>query len=285
MHQRAVALLQLETDIREAVESKQFRLVYLPVVNIATEKISGFEALVRWEHPDRGLVPPNSFVPLAEETGLIVPLGWWILQEACGQMAEWAKRFPGMPELSVSVNLSAKQLRQPDLVDRVAAALADSGLKSEMLKLEIAETVLMDEPDANIEVIQALRDRAATVPRLDHRAEQQPWRAELRDEIVRPEHLTGRRVEGVKLLVRADRKQAPVDQERRRMRTGAEVEVGERRRVGMLPQRFAGGRVQRDDRLLGLPGTLPVAPVSDAVHREQPAVGLDDDRVADTERS
>ncbi len=163
MHQRAVAMLELETDIREAVANNQFRLVYLPVVNIVTEKISGFEALVRWEHPDRGLVPPGSFVPLAEETGLIVPLGWWILAEACAQMAEWASRFPGIPELSVSVNLSAKQLRQPDLVDRVAATLGDTDLKPEMLKLEIAETVLMDEPDANIDVIHKLRELGVRV--------------------------------------------------------------------------------------------------------------------------
>lgn len=163
MHQRAIALLQLETDIREAVANNQFRLVYLPVVNIVTQKISSFEALVRWEHPDRGLVPPGSFVPLAEETGLIVPLGWWILKEACAQMAKWANRFPGIPELSVSVNLSAKQLRQPDLVDRVTAALRDTDLKPERLQLEIAETVLMDEPDANIEVIHKLRELGVRV--------------------------------------------------------------------------------------------------------------------------
>ena len=163
MHQRAIALLQLETDIREAVNKQQFRLVYLPVVNITTERISGFEALVRWDHPERGLVPAGSFIPLAEETGLIVPLGWWILEQACTQMAKWSQRYPDIQDLSVSVNLSAKQLRQPDLLDKVEGAINGSGLKPEKLKLEIAETVLMDEPDANIQLIHSLRDLGVRV--------------------------------------------------------------------------------------------------------------------------
>jgi diguanylate cyclase (GGDEF)-like protein/PAS domain S-box-containing protein len=163
MHERAVKLLQLETDIRAAVHKNQFRLVYLPVVNIATEDVTGFEALVRWEHPERGLVSPASFVPLAEETGLIIPLGRWIVEEACRQMAEWVKRYPHLEDLTMSVNLSAKQLRQPDLLEQVKDAFLKAGLAPDRLKLEIAETVLMDEPESNIQVVSELRDLGVLV--------------------------------------------------------------------------------------------------------------------------
>jgi diguanylate cyclase (GGDEF)-like protein/PAS domain S-box-containing protein len=163
MHERAVAMLQLESDIREAVEKKQFRLVYQPVVTIESGKISGFEALVRWEHPERGTISPAAFVPLAEETGLIVSLGNWILVEACQQMATWVEQFPTRPSVTMSVNLSHIQLRQPDFVDRVEQAIRDSGLAPERLKLEVAELVLMDEPEANIQVIHRLRDLGVRV--------------------------------------------------------------------------------------------------------------------------
>ncbi|MCZ6917099.1 MAG: EAL domain-containing protein [Gemmatimonadetes bacterium] len=163
MHERAVAMLQLEADLREAVDQQQFHLVYQPVVTIETGKISGFEALVRWEHPERGTIGPAAFVPLAEETGLIVPLGNWILLEACRQMAEWAKLFPSMSSVTISVNLSHMQLRQPDLVDRVQQAIRETGLSAERLKLEVAEMVLMDEPEANIQVIHRLRDLGVRV--------------------------------------------------------------------------------------------------------------------------
>jgi diguanylate cyclase (GGDEF)-like protein/PAS domain S-box-containing protein len=158
MHDRAVNLLQLETDIRAAVHKQQFRLVYLPVVNMGTERVAGFEALVRWEHPERGLVAPASFVPLAEETGLIIPLGRWILEEACRQMVEWAKRYPDLPDLTMSVNLSARQLRQPDLVEQITDVVTSSGLAPNRLKLEIAETVLMDDPEANLQAVSDLHD-------------------------------------------------------------------------------------------------------------------------------
>jgi diguanylate cyclase (GGDEF)-like protein/PAS domain S-box-containing protein len=163
MHERAVNLLQLETDIRAAVEKKQFRLVYLPVVNIATERIAGFEALVRWEHPERGLVSPAAFVPLAEETGLIVPLGKWIMEEACRQMAEWVKAYPELKTLTMSVNLAAKQLRQPDLLEQVEEAITTSGLATDRFKLEIAEPVLMDDPESNLQIVAQLRELGVLV--------------------------------------------------------------------------------------------------------------------------
>jgi diguanylate cyclase (GGDEF)-like protein/PAS domain S-box-containing protein len=163
MHERAVSLLQLETDIRAAVHKNQFRLVYLPVVTIATEGVTDFEALVRWEHPERGLVSPASFVPLAEETGLIIPLGRWIMEEACRQMAEWAARYPHLKDITMSVNLSAKQLRQTDLLEQVRESFTKASLPPSRLKLEVAETVLMDDPEANIQVVSKLRDLGVLV--------------------------------------------------------------------------------------------------------------------------
>ena len=163
MHERAVALLQMETDLRAALEHQQFRLVYLPVVALDTQRITGFEALVRWEHPDRGPVPPAEFLPLAEEMGLIVPLGLWVLRQACLQMAAWVERFPDLPDLSVSVNLSAKQLHQADLVARIRDVLRETGLPPARLKLEIAEAVLMDDPDPHIAVVRELSDLGVQV--------------------------------------------------------------------------------------------------------------------------
>ena len=163
MHERAVAMLQMETDLRSALERGEFRLVYLPVVALETQHITGFEALVRWEHPQRGLVPPAEFLPLAEEMGLVVPLGQWVLREACRQMVKWVEVFPDMLELSVSVNLATKQLRQPDFVSRVRDVLRETGLQPARLKLEVAEPVLMDEPDLNIPVVRELANLGVQV--------------------------------------------------------------------------------------------------------------------------
>lgn len=163
MHERAVAALQLETDLRSALEREEFRLVYQPVVALETERITGFEALVRWEHPVRGMVPPSEFLPLAEEMGLMVPLGRWVLGQACRQMSLWAERFPKLPDLSVSVNLSAKQLHQPDLVRQVADVLRETKLDPRRLKLEIAEAVLMDDPELHLAVVAELGELGVQV--------------------------------------------------------------------------------------------------------------------------
>jgi diguanylate cyclase (GGDEF)-like protein/PAS domain S-box-containing protein len=163
MHERAVALLQLETDLRYALDQGQFRLVYLPVVALETERIMGFEALVRWEHPGHSLVSPAEFLPLAEETGLIVPLGRWVIREACRSMAEWIRTFPDLADLSVSVNLSAKQLHQIDLVDHVANVLRETGLAPSRLKVEISEAVLMGDPDVHVAVVGRLAELGVQV--------------------------------------------------------------------------------------------------------------------------
>jgi len=156
MHERAMHILEMESDLRTALEQGQIRLAYLPVVSLETRRITGFEALARWEHPARGLIPPAEFVPVAEETGVILPMGQWILHEACRQMAKWMERFPYMRDLSISVNLSARQLQQADLVEEVRRILESTSVRPGQLKLEVTETVLMDDPAFSTAVVERL---------------------------------------------------------------------------------------------------------------------------------
>ena len=144
MHTKAMALLQLETELRRAIDYDEFRIHYQPIVSLKSGKIRGFEALVRWQHPQRGLVSPGEFIPIAEETGLIVPIGWWVLREACRQMHEWQVKFPANSALTISVNISGKQFSQADLIQQIKQILQETGLKSHFLKLEITESVLME---------------------------------------------------------------------------------------------------------------------------------------------
>ncbi|HEX5727583.1 MAG TPA: EAL domain-containing protein, partial [Longimicrobiaceae bacterium] len=143
MHAQALARLQMETDLRRALARQEFRLVYQPIVSLVTGQVAGVEALIRWQHPERGLIAPAEFIPVAEETGAIVPLGEWVLGEACRQLAAWHADFRDS-DLAVSVNLSAKQFHQRDLVERVSAVLAETGLEARHLKLEITESAIMD---------------------------------------------------------------------------------------------------------------------------------------------
>ena len=153
MHARARRLLQLENDLRRAIERHEFRVHYQPIVRLGDRHLSGFEALVRWQHPERGLVGPAEFIHLAEETGLVVPLGQAVLEQACAAARDW-----GRSDLSVSVNLSARQFAQPDLVELVASVLKRSGLEAERLKLEVTESVVIDNSDAAIAVLRRLKD-------------------------------------------------------------------------------------------------------------------------------
>jgi EAL domain-containing protein (putative c-di-GMP-specific phosphodiesterase class I) len=143
MHSRAVALLKLENDLRRAIERNEFKVYYQPIIDLTTDEVSGFEALVRWYHPDRGLVPPDEFIAIAEETGLIVEVGSMVLREACRQLYAWQSE-PGFAPLTVAVNLSAKQFAQKDLVNQVKEILRETGLEPRHLKLEITETVVME---------------------------------------------------------------------------------------------------------------------------------------------
>ncbi len=167
MHRAAVARLALEADLRAAVAAMgadvtgprrgaPFRLVYQPIVDLATERVTGAEALLRWTAPDGTAVPPAVFIPVAEETGLIVPLGRWVLGEACRQAASWARLGPHAC-VALSVNVSGRQLEEPGYVDDVAAALAESGLAPARLVLEITETVMMRDPAQTLERLRALK--------------------------------------------------------------------------------------------------------------------------------
>ncbi len=157
MHAQAVDLLRLETDLRRAIERQEFRLQYQPIVSLSTGRVSGFEALVRWQHPERGYIQPDKFISLAEETDLILPIGKWVLTEACRQLRVWQQQFPEHASLSMSVNLSCKQFRQPDLVEQVNRILQETGLDARSLKLEITESVVMENIDTAINMMKELR--------------------------------------------------------------------------------------------------------------------------------
>jgi diguanylate cyclase (GGDEF)-like protein/PAS domain S-box-containing protein len=157
MHAHAMNLLHIETDLRRAVERQELRLHYQPIVSLDTQRIIGFEALVRWQHSERGLISPLDFIPIAEETGLIVPIGQWVLTEACRQMREWQQQTPAQPPPFISVNLSSKQFTQPDLLEQIKRALQETGLDPRSLKLEITESVLMENMEAVTDTLQQLR--------------------------------------------------------------------------------------------------------------------------------
>lgn len=164
MHTTALRRLHLEGDLRRAVHRKEFRVHYQPIVGLASGRVAGFEALVRWAHPSRGLLSPGDFIGVAEETGMIVPIGRTVLKEACRQAKTWQTQHPSDPLLSINVNLSAEQLEAPDLVRDVKAALRQSGLAADSLVLEITETVLMRDTTlavARLEKLKALGVRLA----------------------------------------------------------------------------------------------------------------------------
>jgi diguanylate cyclase (GGDEF)-like protein len=157
MLEAAEARLEVETDLRKAIERGEFSVYYQPIVALADNRLSGFEALLRWEHPTRGLVPPDQFIAVAEETGLIVPIGRWVLGEACRQMRAWDAEIPDCRTLVINVNLSVKQCLQPDLLADVTRVLDETGLPPDRLKLEITESVMLEGTDRVTEVLFGLR--------------------------------------------------------------------------------------------------------------------------------
>ncbi len=157
MHAAAVARLELEGDLRRAIDEHEFVVHYQPIVVLGDGRITGFEALVRWQHPRRGLVPPSDFIPAAEATGLIVPIGRWVLREACAQAQQWLAAFPDDQKLTMSVNLSVRELQEPGLVEHVEDVLRATGLPPANLVLEITETSMVEDAEETLATLHALR--------------------------------------------------------------------------------------------------------------------------------
>ncbi len=158
MRHAVVKRMELKADLRHALERGELHVRYQPYVKLEDESIAGAEALLRWEHAERGLIPPLDFIPLAEEMGLIVPIGRWVLREACVQAVDWARRFPGLGALTLSVNISARQLQDRAFVGEVADILSENGLSPERLVLELTESSLVEDPDQAVRRLQELRE-------------------------------------------------------------------------------------------------------------------------------
>ncbi len=159
MYLKNLRLLRMESDLRQALERDEFVLHYQPIISLKTGRLAGFEALVRWQHPVDGLISPGEFIALSEDTGMIVPLGAWVLREACQQMRIWQDRYPAAAALRISVNLASKQLQEPGFSQRVDNILQETGLRGEDLRLELTESMLMERTEETIQVLQKLRDR------------------------------------------------------------------------------------------------------------------------------
>ena len=161
-HRQAKNRFELESDLRHAADRDELRMFYQPLIDLRSGRLKGFEALARWQHPERGLLSPADFIPLAEETGLIVPIGRWALAEACRQLADWRRRL-GCDDLTVSVNLSGAQLVRDDIVEAVTAALVASGLPGDRLKIELTESVIVENPKRAGAILERLKALDVTI--------------------------------------------------------------------------------------------------------------------------
>jgi EAL domain-containing protein (putative c-di-GMP-specific phosphodiesterase class I) len=161
VHERIRRRMELESSLRQALEREEFELHYQPQVSIKTGAIVGVEALLRWRHPQKGLVAPMQFIPFAEETGLIVPIGTWVLNRACAQNKSW--QDAGLPRIPVSVNMSARQCEQDDIDQVVKKALEESGLEAKYLELEITESISMAHPDESVPLMTRLKETGVTL--------------------------------------------------------------------------------------------------------------------------
>jgi EAL domain-containing protein (putative c-di-GMP-specific phosphodiesterase class I) len=158
MHVTALERLELKADLRRALDNGEFRLHYQPIIELQSGEITGLEALIRWNHPDRGVVPPMEFIPLAEETGLIVPIGHWVIQEACRQAVLLRGRLRADPPLHMAVNLSPRQLQRSELVTEIAEVLQATGLEPELLILEITESAMMNDLTLSLQRLTELKE-------------------------------------------------------------------------------------------------------------------------------
>jgi EAL domain-containing protein (putative c-di-GMP-specific phosphodiesterase class I) len=158
MHDEALKRLELKADLQRAVEHGEFELYYQPVIELGNGRISGVEALIRWMHPVRGMIPPLDFIPLAEETGLIVQIGRWVIRQACEYAMDLRGRFPSKEPFHMAVNISARQLQRTEIVEEVAEVLRDTGMDPHSLILEITETVMMQDMELSIERLTALKE-------------------------------------------------------------------------------------------------------------------------------
>jgi predicted signal transduction protein with EAL and GGDEF domain len=158
MRTRVLDRLELANDLRHAVENEELRLNYQVIFSLITGKVTGLEALVRWQHPERGLLYPGDFIPLAEETGLIIGIDRWVLREACQQLRNWQQETPLFSPLTISVNLSGRDLSQPDLSEYVESTLKETGLEPNNLSLEITETFIVENKEITINVCNKLRE-------------------------------------------------------------------------------------------------------------------------------
>jgi len=163
MHTSVVKRLRLETDLRRALERDEFWVAYQPIVELEADRISGFEALVRWQHPERGLIPPADFISAAEETGLIIPLDHWVIREACKQMRIWSAEYPSSLPLTLSVNLSSKQFAHPGLLNIIDEILAETGIDPTCLRMEVTESVLMNQAESAAAKLRLIKERGITL--------------------------------------------------------------------------------------------------------------------------
>ncbi|CAN5741521.1 hypothetical protein BH23GEM9_BH23GEM9_37470 [soil metagenome] len=164
MHDRAVAQRSLEDDLRDAIQQRQLMVQYHPVVELANGAVAGLEALIRWQHPKRGILLPAEFMPIAEQTGLVVEFGWWVLREACMQLRTWQLQYPDDTfRLTMSVNLSTKQFVHPALVDKIDEILEETGLAPTCLRLEVTESVIMQNAELASRLLQRLRERGVQI--------------------------------------------------------------------------------------------------------------------------
>ncbi len=158
MHDQAMLQHRMETDLQRALERGEFDVFYQPIIEMQSERVQGFEALLRWQHPSRGLVMPDDFIGLVEETTLVIPIGWWVIERACHKLATWQQLFPLDPPLSMSVNVSGKLFFTDGMAKRLAALLEDCNIPRNSFRLEITERVVMDHEDLVLNTLSDLRD-------------------------------------------------------------------------------------------------------------------------------